>query len=139
MSDESGFSVVDEGDELSVHAADLGFASFLYGSTRHVVETLLAAERAETAEWAADAGDESIAWLTGIEVVPGQRRLGLGSEMLVRGLEELEQRGVALVFLNSMPDLGYERKLPAWYRKHGFRSAGKMDGTTVYFQHLSGE
>jgi len=56
MSDESGFSVVDEGDELSVHATDLGFASFLYGSTEHVVETLLAAGRADTAEWAADAG-----------------------------------------------------------------------------------
>jgi len=54
-----------------------------------------------------------------LEVAQGYRRHGIGSMILDRILSEY---GEAIMALNPAPELGYEKELEEFYKRHGFRS-----------------
>ncbi len=54
-----------------------------------------------------------------LEVAQPYRRRGIGSLILGQILNEY---GEAIMALNPSPELGYERELEEFYKRHGFRS-----------------
>jgi GNAT superfamily N-acetyltransferase len=127
-------AISDDDAELALFAGQKGYASFYYGRSDLVEDLLRGAERFDTAEWLNEAGEERVAWLNAIEVREGQRGKGLGSQLLRRGLSEMEKRGVSLVFLHAMGDYGYTEKLAKWYEAHGFVYGGEADGLPLYYR-----
>ncbi|WP_420347359.1 GNAT family N-acetyltransferase [Pelagibius sp.] len=65
----------------------------------------------------------SAAILAPLAVVPAVQGQGIGGALIRRGLEELSRAGTAFVFV-----LGW----PAYYRRHGFRTAGRLGFAAPY-------